>query len=103
MMMAGATHINELKLSPEESKQLANAISELNSHYDIAIDPKMMAWVGLTTTAVSIYAPRIAAYKIRANIETKKKKQLEKPAKVESPQEGLQPESEILPMSVIPK
>lgn len=100
MMMAGATKIDELKLSPDEAKQLANAVAEVNSHYDVAIDPKVMAWVGLTTTCVSIYAPRVASYKIRASFEDKKKKANEKPvAKMDSPQKGLQPEQEILPMS----
>lgn len=101
MMMAGATKIEELKLSPEEAKQLANAVAEVNSHYNVAIDPKVMAWVGLTTTCVSIYAPRMASYKIRSSFEEKKRKASEKPVgKVEAPQKGLQPDSEALPMSV---
>ena len=101
MMMAGATKIDELKLSPEESKQLATAVAEVNAHYNVAIDPKVMAWVGLTTTCVSIYAPRVACYKIRSSFEEKKRKASEKPvAKVEGPQKGLQPDSEALPMSV---
>lgn len=101
MMMAGATKIDELKLSPEESKQLANAVAEVNQHYNVSIDPKVMAWVGLSTTCVSIYAPRIASYKIRASFEEKKRKGAEKQVtqKVDSPQKGLQPESESLPMS----
>ena len=105
MMMAGATKIDELKLSPEESKQLGNAVAEVNSHYNIMIDPKVMAWVGLSTTCVSIYAPRLAAYKFRAAAEEKKRKESEKtlpgaaPKKVDAPQKGLQPDSESLPMS----
>lgn len=106
MMMAGAIKVPELSLTAEESKQLANAIAEVNSHYNIAIDPKVMAWVGLTTTCVSIYAPRIAAYKIREGFEKKQRKAGEKTIqtpqgqKVDGPQKGLQPDSEILPMSV---
>lgn len=102
MMMAGATKIEELKLSPEESKQLAAAVAEVNAHYNIAVDPKVMAWVGLTTTCVSIYAPRVASYKIRASFEEKKRKANEKQVapKVEAPQKGLQPASEALPMSL---
>lgn len=106
MMVAGATKIDELKLSAEESKQLAEALAEVNSHYNVAVDPKVMAWVGLTTTAVSIYGPRVASYKIRSSFEEKKRKENEKtltnskPQKVEGPQKGLQPDSEALPMSV---
>ena len=106
MMMAGATKIDELKLSAEESKQLANAVAEVNQHYNVAIDPKVMAWVGLTTTCVSIYAPRVASYKIRASFEEQKRKANEKQVtaptgkKVEAPQKGLMPDSDILPMSV---
>lgn len=107
MMMAGATKIDELKLTAEESKQLAAAVAEVNAHYNVVVDPKVMAWVGLTTTCVSIYAPRVASYKIRASFEEKKRKAGEKtlgPAaqKVESPQKGLMPDSEILPMSTLP-
>lgn len=106
MMMAGAIKVPELSLTHEESKQLASAIAEVNSHYNIAIDPKVMAWVGLTTTCVSIYAPRLAAYKIRDGFEKKQRKASEKTVqnmpgqKVDAPQKGLQPDSEILPMSV---
>lgn len=106
MMMAGATKIDELKLSAEESKQLANAIAEVNSHYDVVIDPKVMAWVGLSTTCVSIYAPRLAAYKMRESFEAKKKAenvtQKIEGKKAPSPQKGLMPDAEILPMSVLP-
>lgn len=106
MMMAGAIKVPELSLTQDESKQLANAIAEVNSHYNIAIDPKVMAWIGLSTTCVSIYAPRIAAYKIREGFEKKQRKAGEKTIqtpqgqKVDGPQKGLQPDSEILPMSV---
>lgn len=100
MMMAGATKIPELSLSPEESKQLAGAIAEVNQHYNVAIDPKVMAWVGLTTTCVSIYAPRLAAHKIRTHAETKRNNVAKKETeKLPSPQKGLQPQPEILPMS----
>lgn len=106
MMMAGAIKVPELSLTADESKQLANAIAEVNQHYNIAIDPKVMAWVGLSTTCVSIYAPRIAAYKIREGFDKQKRKAGEKviantqAQKVDAPQKGLQPEAEILPMSV---
>lgn len=99
MMMAGATKIPEFNLTAEESKKLADAISAVNSHYSVAIDPKIMAWVGLTTACVSVYAPRFVAYKMRVTMETKKKRENEKGVNAPSPQKGMQPESEILPMS----
>lgn len=105
MMMSGATKIDELKLSQDEAKQLAAAVAEVNSHYNVMIDPKVMAWVGLSTTCVSIYAPRLAAYKFRVAAEEKKRKESEKTLpsasskKVEAPQPGLMPESDALPMS----
>lgn len=101
--MAGATKIPELKLTQEESKQLANAIAEVNSHYDVVIDPKVMAWVGLSTACVSIYAPRLAAYKMRESFEDKKKKpEITQPKNKVTPQKDLQPSIDILPMSVTP-
>lgn len=101
MMVAAATKIDEIRLSPEESKQLAAALAEVNSHYNVVMDPKVIAWVGLTTTAASIYGPRIAAYKIRSTMETKRRKEQAKTVvqKVEAPQPGLQPSSEVLPIS----
>jgi len=98
MMMAGATKIPEMSLSPDESKKLADAINNVNEHYNVALDPKVMAWVGLTTTCVAIYTPRVAAYKIRIAAETKKRKQEELHVN-EGPQNGLQPDIDKLPMS----
>lgn len=101
MMVAAATKIDEIRLSPDESKQLAAALAEVNSHYNVVMDPKVIAWVGLTTTAASIYGPRIAAYKIRTTMENKRRKEQEKTVvqKVEAPQPGLQPAAEVLPIS----
>lgn len=95
--MASALKIPELTLTPDESKRLADAINEVNKHYDISVDPKVMAWVALGTTMTSIYAPRIGAYKIKQMAESKKKKE-KLPEQVQV-QEGLQPEIEPLPMS----
>lgn len=101
MMVAAATKIDEIRLTPDESKQLAAALAEVNSHYNVVMDPKVIAWVGLTTTAASIYGPRIAAYKIRTSMEAKRRKEQEKTVvqKVEAPQPGLQPDAEVLPLS----
>lgn len=75
LMMAGATKIDQLKLTEQESKTLAKAIQDVNQHYNVGIDPKVMAWVGLVTTCVAIYAPRLAMYKMSNTFKKDKKAQ----------------------------
>lgn len=59
----GATMLKdpEFALQPIEAKKLSEAIGNVQAHYpDSQIDPKIMAWIGLTVTGGMIYAPRIA-------------------------------------------
>lgn len=84
-MMAGATKVEEFKISEDEAKKLSTAINNVNSFYDIGLDPKIMAWVGLVTTCVAIYAPRVALYKMRTSFEKDKKAQAKKAAEINTP------------------
>lgn len=76
MVLANAVGIEELTLSPDESKELAKAVAEVQSHYDTVIDPKTMAWVQLAMVAGSVYGPRMIAF----NIRKKREKTIKKPA-----------------------
>jgi len=62
--MASAV-VPELKIEQDEARQLAEAVAKVNEYYDTAIDPKMMAWVGLFAVCGKIYGPRIVVWNIR--------------------------------------
>jgi len=46
-------------LSPDEAKNMAEALAELQSHYDIALDEKTEAWLKVVMVAGAIYGPRV--------------------------------------------
>lgn len=71
-MMAKGLKVQELELSKEESAKLAEAIHAVQVEYDFVVDPKVVAWGGLIGTASAIYMPRVMAYKIRMQMESKK-------------------------------
>jgi hypothetical protein len=53
--------IEELLLTGEESKQLAEAVNRVTELYDIPLmDDKTYAWLQLGMVASTIYGPRIA-------------------------------------------
>lgn len=59
----GAALLQEptIGLTQPEAKKLAEAISVVQSHYPTAaLDPKVMAWIGLASTAAFVYGPRAA-------------------------------------------
>lgn len=62
--VAGFTKIEELAIDREESKQIAEALADVASHYNTVIDPKTMAWAGLLGAVATVYGPRIAAMKL---------------------------------------
>ena len=62
---AKVTGIRELELSAPEAGMLATQISEVASLYDIPVNDKIMAWVGLLSVAVVVYSPRLVAIRAR--------------------------------------
>lgn len=70
-MAAAAFQTPELALSPDESKAMAAAVAEVSSHYNHAINPKLMAWVNLLMVAGGVYGTRALA--IRARLKTQEK------------------------------
>jgi hypothetical protein len=56
----------QLALDESESKQLADAISQVSELYDVPIDPRAVAWGNLIMVAGTIYVPRIIAIKNEA-------------------------------------
>lgn len=67
--VAKFTKIEELALDREESKVLAEAVAEVSSHYNVEINPKTAAWLGLVTAFGTIYGPRVAAFGVRKKME----------------------------------
>lgn len=58
--MAKLLHAEKLKLSEEESQQLAKAITRVTSLYEVPLmSEKQRAWIGLAFTAGCIYIPRM--------------------------------------------
>lgn len=71
LTLAKFTGIDELEIDNEESKLLSEATVEIASHYNVAIDPKTMAWIGFAGVLGTVYGPRIGAYKLRKAMEAK--------------------------------
>ncbi len=65
MMAASALKTEELELDQAESKLLAEAVTEVASHYNTVIDPKVIAWMGLIGVCGQIYGPRVVAMRVR--------------------------------------
>jgi hypothetical protein len=49
----------ELELEPDEAKQLAAAIAEVQKHYPMTISPEAMAWTNLGMACAMVYGPRL--------------------------------------------
>jgi hypothetical protein len=72
--LASVSKCPELKLEESESQALAQATTNVMREFDMAPDPKVVAVVGLITTASTIYGPRV--YMIsRRKTEDKEKKE----------------------------
>ena len=65
----------ELELDDSEAKLLAQAATSVADHYNVTVDPKIVAWVGLIGVAGSIYGPRLATIKMRKDMEQRNKQQ----------------------------
>lgn len=55
MLQNGGWQIDE-----EEAQKLAVAITKVQAQYNMVLDPKSAAWIGLIGAAGSVYGPRLA-------------------------------------------
>lgn len=62
-MMAAGLQAPEMAIEADEAKMLAEAVAEVQRHYPMVIDPRVMAWVNLVSAAGMVYGPRV--YMIR--------------------------------------
>lgn len=58
-MAASALKSPHWELSADEANELAKAAAKVQEQYDISLDPKTEAWLGLATVAGAMYAPRV--------------------------------------------
>lgn len=65
--------VPELALDPKEAHVLAEGIENVLQFYDFVPDPKLMAWVNLTSSASLIYGTRMKAYANRLKAERRKR------------------------------
>lgn len=63
------TKVEEIALEKSEANQLAQALAAVNVHYQTAIDPKLVAWMGVVAVAGQVYGPRVLAYRLRSATE----------------------------------
>lgn len=66
---ASLTKVEEIALEKSEANQLAQALAAVNVHYQKAIDPKLVAWMGVVAVAGQVYGPRVLAYRLRVATE----------------------------------
>lgn len=65
LMIASMTKLNELCISDTESMALAQSLQTMSVEYNISIDGKMGAIIGLTATSAMIYVPRFIVINAR--------------------------------------
>ncbi len=69
-MLASFLKVEEFELDEGESEKLATAIARVQKLYNVKfLSEEAAAWVNLTTVGVSVYGPRVAAYRLRTKKE----------------------------------
>lgn len=73
--LANFMKFEDMALSEDESKALAQATVNVMEQFDFAPDPRFTAVAGLVTTASMIYGPRYIVYKAMKKAEKNKAKE----------------------------
>jgi len=79
--IANMTKFPDFALDDKESATLAQATANLMAEFDMSVDPKIAAVMGLVSTAGTIYIPRYYLYQQHV-AATKRKKAAEKSSQV---------------------
>lgn len=65
-MLAGMTRVQEIALSPDEAKSLAQATANVARHYDVSVSAKALDWTNLIMALGMVYGTRVVAMRNRA-------------------------------------
>lgn len=71
--IASKFNVPEIVIDERESELLSSAAMNMLDQFEIQIDPKMQAAVGLIVAAGTVYGPRVIAISYRRNKEQKEK------------------------------
>ena len=74
--IALVTGLDELCITADEAKALSNSLTEMQKQFpDFRLSPKLLAIIGLVSTAAIIYIPR--GISVVKRIKTKREKRME--------------------------
>lgn len=68
-MLAMITKTQEFMLNADESVMLAQAMANVSRHYDVQVAEKTLDWTQLIMVAGTVYGSRLAAMKLRKQME----------------------------------
>jgi hypothetical protein len=69
--VAAKTKQEALTLDDAESRVIAEAAANVAKHYNIPVNEKTAAWIGLATAVGTIYGAKIAVIKMNKSLQAK--------------------------------
>lgn len=74
-LAAWLSSIDEVEISEEQAEKLAKALLTLQKFYpSVDVPAVYLAWLNLASVAIKVYAPNVAAYKLRKSNEAHERK-----------------------------
>lgn len=79
MLAAKLAGTDVLVIDNHQARALTEAVLDVVQHYDLHVDPKLMAWINLGSIAAMIYTPKIMAITVQ-RAERKKRERAQRTA-----------------------
>lgn len=79
MLAAKLAGTDILVIDNHQARALTEAVLDVVQHYDLHVDPKLMAWINLGSIAAMIYTPKIMAITAQ-RVERKKRERAQRTA-----------------------